>query len=144
MERATSKKTTTKKTTKKATTSKTPKASTTKPKMATVTSATKTAKPYVVDTTPAQTAEAEAVNVANIIKRKEFLDRVVERSGLKPKDVRPVLDATLATLGDAIVAGESLVLPPLGKMRVNRQKTNPNATVSILRLRHAKETKTAE
>ncbi|SLN17925.1 HU family DNA-binding protein [Roseisalinus antarcticus] len=72
------------------------------------------------------------------LKKKDFIDRVVERSGGKKKDVKPAVEAALAILGEAIAAGEELVLPPLGKLKVNREKDLSNAKVYICKLRRSK------
>lgn len=45
------------------------------------------------------------------------------------------VEATLAELGRAIAAGETLALPPFGKARVSRQKTVKGSEVLVLRLR---------
>ncbi|PKP73791.1 MAG: hypothetical protein CVT84_11790 [Alphaproteobacteria bacterium HGW-Alphaproteobacteria-6] len=44
-------------------------------------------------------------------------------------------EATLAALGDALAAGDDLVLPPFGKLRINRQRDLPTGAVMTLRLR---------
>lgn len=75
------------------------------------------------------------------LKLKDLIDRVVEKSGAKKKDVRPVVDATLAVLGEALAAGESLFLPPLGRLRVNRTKELATGDVLILKLKRRGEEK---
>lgn len=128
---ATKKTSTTKKTTSKsATPSKAPTKTASKPKS------------YAVAST--QPLQAETVNVAKLVKRKEFLERVLERTDMKPKDVKPVMDATLAVLGQLISEGEELNIKPLGRVKVNRQKKNPSATISILKVRQRNELEAAE
>ncbi|WP_343082395.1 HU family DNA-binding protein [Ostreiculturibacter nitratireducens] len=69
------------------------------------------------------TATAETSDgAAKALRKKEFLDRVIAETGAKKKDAKAVVDATLKLLGDALAAGETLVLPPFGKAKVNRQK----------------------
>lgn len=60
-------------------------------------------------------------------------------SGLKKPDVKPVVEATLAIIGEALSKGESLNLEPLGKMKVQRQKELANATVISCRVRRKKD-----
>lgn len=69
------------------------------------------------------------------IKKKELIDRVVAESGMKKKDVKPVVEAMLAVMGRALREGEEIVAPPMGKMMVKRVKDLSNARVMTLRLR---------
>ncbi len=132
-----------KSTTKRTTTAKTAATKSTARTTAVPKPATKPKTYAVASTKPAPVENAE-VTVANIVKRKEFMDRVIEKSGMKPKDVKPVVEATLAVLGDAIQQGEEVAVRPLGRMKVNRQKDNMNALISILKLRQPKAQKAAE
>lgn len=70
-----------------------------------------------------------------VLRKKDFIDRVVEKSGLKKKDVRPAVDAVLAAMADSLAAGEDLVLPPLGKLKVARVKDLPNGKLLSIKLR---------
>lgn len=78
---------------------------------------------------------AEMPAAGNDLKKPELVDIVVEKAGLKKKDVKPAVDAILAALGEAIAAGRSMTLPPLGKLRVTRSEDKPNGSVAILKLR---------
>jgi DNA-binding protein HU-alpha len=80
-------------------------------------------------------ASADAEGQAHLLKKQELVDRVVKASGAKKKDVKLIMEAALGVLGDALSAGEELNLPPLGKMKVNRQRDEGNAEVLILKLR---------
>lgn len=77
---------------------------------------------------------------APVLKKKELIERVVEASGLKKKDVKPTVEAVLAVLGRAIANGEDLNLQPLGKLMVKNRAEKPNGTVINCRLRQAKVT----
>ena len=79
----------------------------------------------------------ETVVAGPQIKRKDFVERIATRSGLKRKDAKLAAEAALAVLGEAIAAGEELNLPPLGKLRVVRQKQFAKASVYTCRLRRA-------
>ena len=74
------------------------------------------------------------------MRRKDMLDRVANRSGMKKKDIRPVLDAVLSEIAEALAKGQDVNLPPLGKLKVRKVKQQENAQVTILRLRQPKST----
>ena len=91
--------------------------------------AAKAAKPR------AKAAAGDAPETGNDLKKAELIEAVVERAGLKKKDVKPAVDAILAFLGEAITAGRTLNLPPLGKLRVTRNEDKPNGSMTVLKLR---------
>ncbi|MCC0064252.1 MAG: HU family DNA-binding protein [Defluviimonas sp.] len=70
-----------------------------------------------------------------VLKKKELVERVVAASGVKKKDAKSVVEATLRVLGDALAAGEDLVLPPFGKAKVNRQKDLGSGEMLVIKLR---------
>lgn len=80
-------------------------------------------------------ASAAPVVAGPVLKKKELIDRVVERSGIKKKDAKPVVEAMLAVLGEAINRGDELNLRPLGKVKVTRRKEAPNADVMVCKVR---------
>ncbi|SER97896.1 DNA-binding protein HU-alpha [Tranquillimonas rosea] len=69
------------------------------------------------------------------LKKKDLIDRVVAASGVKKRDAKPAVEATLAVLGEALSEGRDLNLPPLGKTKINNVKDKANARVLNLRLR---------
>lgn len=77
----------------------------------------------------------DAAPKAPDLKKADLVDMVVEKSGLKKKDVKPAVDAILGALGDAIAAGRTMNLPPLGRLRVTRSEDKPNGSMSVLKLR---------
>ncbi|WP_372603984.1 HU family DNA-binding protein [Actibacterium sp.] len=88
--------------------------------------------------------KAEAVDVEDptvtadattFVQKKELIDRIVAATGMKKKDVKPVVEATLAALGEALSRGEALNVRPLGKVQVNRKKEHGNAEVLTARIR---------
>ena len=87
-----------------------------------------TATPSVVET-------LSPVVVSNELRKKEFFDLVVERSGKKKKDVKPVVEAMLAVLGDALAEQREMDLQPLGKLRVQRGKELSDGRALVLKLR---------
>ncbi|SEW21574.1 DNA-binding protein [Aliiroseovarius sediminilitoris] len=73
-----------------------------------------------------------------VVKTKDMLARVAARTDLRPNQVRDVYEAVLEELGTALMRGEKLRLPPLGMIKVNRQKTLPDADVLICKIRRNK------
>lgn len=80
-------------------------------------------------------AASPSADTAAVLRKRELVDRVAEASGVKKKDTRAVVDAVLAELGAALSRGDELVLPPLGKARVNRTKEKGVGEVLVLKLR---------
>ncbi|WP_457648805.1 HU family DNA-binding protein [Profundibacter sp.] len=72
---------------------------------------------------------------APVLRKKELIERVVERSGVKKKDAKPTIEAMLAVLGEALAAGEELNLQPLGKVMVKKTKELANAKMMVCRIR---------
>lgn len=87
-----------------------------------------TLQPSVVET-------LSPVVVSNELRKKELFELVVERSGMKKKDVKPVVEAMLAVLGDAWAEQREMILPPLGKIKVQRGKELPDGRALVLKLR---------
>ncbi|NUB43827.1 HU family DNA-binding protein [Fertoebacter nigrum] len=79
------------------------------------------------------------VTPATVLKKKELIERVSKAAGGKKKDVKEIVEATLAVLGDALSKGEELNLPPLGRAKVNRQKDLASGEMMVLKLRRAPE-----
>ena len=69
------------------------------------------------------------------LKKKELIDTVVARSGVKKRDAKPVIEAMLAVLGETIAEGRELNLAPMGKLKVTRMKKTTKAHVITSRLR---------
>jgi len=76
---------------------------------------------------------------AELLKKSVFIERVMARVDIKKRDAKPTIEAALAVLADALVAGEDINLPPAGKFRVMRTKDlDDGAQVITLRLRTPK------
>jgi nucleoid DNA-binding protein len=88
-------------------------------------------KPVVVST--------RAVRSGSQLKKKDMVERVAAASGVKRADARAVLDAALALIGERLAAGDELQLPPLGRLRMLREKDNGRARIATLRLQVAGE-----
>ena len=84
---------------------------------------------------PAQSAAPEP---SVVLKKKEFFERVVARSGAKKSEVRTIAEAVLEEIGEALSKGEVLALPPLGKVRVTRSVDRDSAEMIVAKIRRPK------
>jgi len=96
----------------------------------TATPAAKTASPTVVEA-------PQTVIKGPVMRKKELVDTIVTRSGLKKKDVKPTVEAMLAVLGEALADGRELILPPLGRMMVRKERKTANGRVLIAKIRQS-------
>jgi len=71
--------------------------------------------------TETDSAEAEEGAASLVVRKKDFIDRVAQASGAKKAKAREITDAVLKVMGEALANGESLTVPPLGKLRVTKQ-----------------------
>jgi DNA-binding protein HU-alpha len=69
------------------------------------------------------------------LKKKELIDTVVARSGIKKRDAKPVVEAMLAVLGETIADGREMNLAPMGKLKITRMKKTTKAHIITTRLR---------
>jgi hypothetical protein len=94
------------------------------------------AKPKLVQGTPEGEGTASAVEgtVAKSgggVRMKDLIDRVVTATGGKKADVKGIVEATLAQMGEVLKKGEALNLPALGKMRVARQGAEGSGAMTL-------------
>ncbi len=75
----------------------------------------------------------------DFMRKPDLIEKVVVRSGVKKKDAKPVVEAMLAVLGEALADGQEMRLPPLGKVMVNRTKDLENGTAYIVKIRQPKK-----
>lgn len=99
--------------------------------------ATKAGSPTVVD-------GPQAVILGPVMRKKELIDTVVTRSGIKKKDAKPVVDAMLAVLGEALADNRELILPPMGRVKVRKEKKLPNGRVLVVKVRQTTPLKTKD
>ena len=69
------------------------------------------------------------------MQKRELFARVAAATDAKKKDVKLIVDATLAILGKALSDGEELNLPPLGKIRIVKARDAGGVEVVTLKLR---------
>jgi len=120
----------------------TPKKSTTRSR-AKASTKTVMAESVVIEDEAETVVASDDVEVVKSMGKKELIDRVVAASGIKKKDAKPVIEAMLKELGDALSRGENLNLQPFGKGIVKSHKNLENAEVVELRLRRSKIAVTA-
>lgn len=85
----------------------------------------------------AKKAGGGQIGGAAAVKLKDLLEQVAARASVKKKDARPVIEATLAILGEVLAAGGALVLPPLGRVRVSRTRDAANGATLTIKLKRA-------
>ncbi len=83
--------------------------------------------PTPPEETEQQAAKAEAL--ANMVKKKEIYDHVTIATGLRKREVREAIDATLAFMFETLSAGKDVHCPPLGKIRVISKGEGDSAKV---------------
>lgn len=69
------------------------------------------------------------------LRLKQLLAAVVDKTSVKKKDAKEVVEATLAEIAAALSKGHSLSLPPLGNLRVVKSQDKGGAKTMVLRLR---------
>src|SRR6056297_1795291 len=100
--------------------------------------ATQTAEPASAKPSLSVVSETKPKVAGDEVKKKDLIDLVVERSGLKKKDAKPAVDAVIDVLAELIGEGRDLNLPPLGKIKHQRLRETPNARIIVLKLRQGK------
>ncbi len=78
------------------------------------------------------------VSEDTVVRRKQLLDRVAEMSGTRKQIAKPVIEATLAVIGEALANGEEVNLQPLGNIKIKRATENESANVIHARIRQSK------
>ena len=87
-------------------------------------------KPATARATPARPETAGAM-----LRKRDLEDKVVAMSGAKKMQVKEIIEATLTVMRDAIMAGATLNLPPLGKLKVTRPQEPGTDKPATLKLR---------
>ena len=72
------------------------------------------------------------------LKKRELMDEVIKRSGVRKKFAKPVIEAMIDVLGEAILEGREVNLQPFGKIKQQRSKDAGNARITIARIRQSK------
>ncbi|WP_425038531.1 HU family DNA-binding protein [Primorskyibacter sp. S187A] len=90
-------------------------------------------------TTPVVVADTPLHTTAAALRKQELMEKVVQRSGVKKRDAKPVIEAMLEVLGDALQEGRELKLEPFGKTKTTRVKQRAGVKVSVVKLRQRTE-----
>lgn len=75
-------------------------------------------------------AEEAAPTKGGSLKLKDLVDQVAQTTGGKKAEVKPVVEALLTAMGTALATGKALAVPPLGKLRVVKNK-GPALTLKL-------------
>lgn len=68
-------------------------------------------------------------------KKRDLVDKVVKRSGVKKKDAKQVVEAMLALMGEALAEGREMILQPMGRIKTTRVKDSGSGRVLICKIR---------
>ena len=82
-------------------------------------------------------ASAPEAGAAEKLRKKAFVDRVVIASGMRKREVKPVVEAALRELGKALDEGMQIVLPDLGNLRIANTKETGQGTVHTVKVRRS-------
>ncbi len=97
--------------------------------------------PAPSDVPPMMSATAKVADekrAGSELKKRELIEMVVERSDIKKKYAKPVVEAMLDILGETVANGREMNLSPLGRIKYNRTKDTPQARVVVTKIRQNK------
>ena len=127
----------------RSTTSKTKSTKSVKSTTRKTTATTRAAAPKAVKVTPVPAPATASLGVTaevpgiDALRKRDLINDVVIKSGIKKKFAKPVVEAMLVALGEAIADGRPLNLPPMGKLKVTKEKETPNAKIVTCRIRQS-------
>ncbi|MEL6170009.1 MAG: HU family DNA-binding protein [Pseudomonadota bacterium] len=124
----------------KSPTARTPSKSTTKAAPKRPARPRKTPTPVAKDVAPAPAPDVAPVaevtaQSADVYRKKDLVEAVVAATGQKPRDVKASVEATLTALGISLDRGDTVQMPPLGKIKVTRTVAGSGAQVLTCRIR---------
>ncbi|WP_353314392.1 HU family DNA-binding protein [Shimia sp. NS0008-38b] len=73
--------------------------------------------------------------VDDALRKRDLIEAVVARSGVKKRDAKPAIEATLAILGETLQGGRGLNIPEFGKLKIQNSKKVEEASIINMRLR---------
>lgn len=93
--------------------------------------------PMTAVSKPSGSSEVQSNDTApeDALKKNELLQRLSDKTGQPKSQLRPVMDALLEILGEAVAEERPLQIPPLGKIKPLRSKTQGAARVSHVKIR---------
>lgn len=102
---------------------------------ASTTATTSTAAPAAKSPELTVVSEVTPKLTTGEMKKRELIKAVMARSGARQKLAKPVVEAMLAIMGETLAEGRELNLPPMGKIKIQRQKKVSGGIVSVLKMR---------
>lgn len=75
------------------------------------------------------------VSLGPVLRKKELVDLVVTHSGMKKKDVKPVVESMLAVLGEALAENREFNLRPFGQLKVRNAREVTNGRMVVAKIR---------
>ena len=113
-----------------------------KPKASTKSTTKAPSKPRVAKSAPASAATlsvasdpVEMPQTKVVVNKKTFVDRVMISAGVNKGQARQMSESVLKVLGEALSDGEELSVPPLGKLKINRQFEKNGDEILVVKLR---------
>ncbi|KEO52036.1 HU family DNA-binding protein [Thioclava pacifica] len=70
-----------------------------------------------------------------VLRKKTFVERVMVEAGVKKGEARAMTDTVLNVLGKALSEGEEIDVPPLGKLKINRQFEKNGDEILVVKLK---------
>ncbi|MEM7732674.1 MAG: HU family DNA-binding protein [Pseudomonadota bacterium] len=83
--------------------------------------------------------EGQNANPGQELKKRELLDQIVKRTDVKKKFAKPVMEAMMEVLGEALAQERPLNLQPMGKVMPKRTKEAGTNRVITARIRQSKK-----
>ncbi|MEO0745268.1 MAG: HU family DNA-binding protein [Pseudomonadota bacterium] len=100
---------------------------------------TKPATAKTAKVVPAPVTKLEPVVAGPALRKKELLDTVALKTGMKRAEVKKVVEATLTMMGLALQDSRDLNLQPFGTVKINRERKLPAGKVVAARIRQARD-----
>ncbi|MEM8774855.1 MAG: HU family DNA-binding protein [Pseudomonadota bacterium] len=72
------------------------------------------------------------------LRKRELMHLVSEKTGLQRNKVRPAVEAAIEVLGEAILAGRQVNIPPLGKIKPKRTREFADTKITVAKIRQNK------
>lgn len=119
-----------------------PKKTSTKKKPAPTKKTAKTTNAGAAKSAQVVTALSDMGKPVSQLRYRELVDRVSVRTGMRKQELRPVIDAALELIAEAITNERDIILPPLGRLKVQRSKDVNENRITILKLRQKKKLST--
>ena len=84
--------------------------------------------------TPEQDDETSPADLREMVRKKQIVEQTAELTGMNKGDVRRVLDAGLGVMREALLNGDDVHYPTLGKVKIkipDREGAKPQFRVAL-------------